>query len=64
MEPPLAPPPSGPARFALEFLWFGLKEARACLFVALFFLAVFLVPRTGLAGLPRYDVLLVAALAI
>ena len=64
MEPPLAPPASGPARFALEFLWFGLKEARACLFVALFFLAVFLVPRTGLAGLPRYDVLLVAALAI
>ncbi|MYM91332.1 DUF817 family protein [Rugamonas sp. FT82W] len=51
-------------RFVTEFLYFGLKEARACLFVALFFGAVLLVPRAGLLGLPRYDVLLVAALAI
>ncbi|MYM97171.1 DUF817 domain-containing protein [Duganella vulcania] len=51
-------------RFVREFLYFGLKEARACLFVALFFSAVLLVPRAGLLGLPRYDVLLVAALAI
>lgn len=49
---------------ALELLYFGLKEARACLFVGLFFLAVFSVPRAGLFGLPRYDVLLVVALAI
>ena len=54
----------GLARFAAEFWYFGVKEARACLFVALFFAAVFLVPRAGLAGLPRYDVLLAAALAI
>jgi len=54
----------GLRRFAAEFLYFGLKEARACLFVALFFAAVFLVPRAGLLGLPRYDVLLVLALAI
>jgi uncharacterized membrane protein YoaT (DUF817 family) len=54
----------GPARFLMEFWYFGIKEARACLFVALFFAAVFLVPRAGLLGLPRYDVLLVAALAI
>lgn len=54
----------GPARFALEFLYFGIKEARACLFVALFFAAVFTVPRAGLVGLPRYDVLLIVALAI
>ncbi len=47
-----------------EFLWFGLKEARACLFAGLFFAAVFLVPRAGLFGIPRYDVLLVIALAI
>ncbi len=47
-----------------EFLYFGLKEARACLFAGLFFLSVFLVPRAGLFGLPRYDVLLVIALAI
>jgi len=54
----------GLPRFVLEFLYFGIKEARACLFVALFFGSVFLVPRAGLFGLPRYDVLLLAALAI
>lgn len=47
-----------------EFLWFGLKEARACLFAGLFFAAVFLVPRAGMFGIPRYDLLLVIALAI
>jgi len=36
---------SGPRRFAMEFLWFGLKEARACLFAGLFFACLFLVPR-------------------
>jgi uncharacterized membrane protein YoaT (DUF817 family) len=55
---------SGPRRFLAEFVYFGIKEARACLFVGLFFAAVFLVPRQGLPGLPRYDVLLVLALAI
>jgi len=54
----------GSRRFLMELLYFGLKEARACLFVGLFFAAVFLVPRPGLLGLPRYDVLLVLALAI
>jgi uncharacterized membrane protein YoaT (DUF817 family) len=54
----------GMARFLTEFWYFGIKEARACLFVALFFAAVFLMPRAGLFGVPRYDVLLVAALAI
>ena len=39
------------------------KEARACLFVGLFFIAVFAVPRAGILGLPRYDVLLLIALA-
>jgi uncharacterized membrane protein YoaT (DUF817 family) len=51
-------------RFLREFLYFGVKEARACLFVVLFFAAVFTVPRAGLFGLPRYDVLLVIALGI
>jgi len=55
---------SGWRRFVVEFLYFGLKEARACLFVGLFFTAVFLVPHTGLFGLPRYDLLLVIALGI
>ncbi|WP_320202148.1 DUF817 domain-containing protein [Agrobacterium sp. rho-13.3] len=54
----------GAKRFIVEFLYFGIKQARACLFVGLFFLAIFLVPRAGVFGLPRYDVLLVIALAI
>jgi uncharacterized membrane protein YoaT (DUF817 family) len=51
-------------RFVAEFFYFGIKEARACLFVGLFFAAMFTVPRSGLFGLPRYDVLLLVALAI
>lgn len=54
----------GVRRALVEFLYFGIKEARACLFVAGFFLAILLIPRAGLFGLPRYDVLLVVALAI
>jgi uncharacterized membrane protein YoaT (DUF817 family) len=49
---------------ALELCHFGLKQARASLFAALFFATVFLVPRSGVCGLPRYDVLLLAALVI
>jgi uncharacterized membrane protein YoaT (DUF817 family) len=56
--------PQGRRRFAVEFLYFGIKEARACLFAALFFGAIFATPRQGLLGLPRYDVLLAVALAI
>ena len=48
----------------LELAYFTAKEARACLFAGLFFAAIFLVPRTGLLGLPRYDVLLVIAIVI
>jgi uncharacterized membrane protein YoaT (DUF817 family) len=55
---------TGLRRFVVEFFYFGIKEARACLFVVLFFAAVFSVSRGGLWGLPRYDVLLVIALAI
>jgi uncharacterized membrane protein YoaT (DUF817 family) len=51
-------------RGVLEFLYFGIKEARACLFVVSFFAAVLLMPRGGIAGIPRYDLLLVAALII
>ena len=62
----LAPRPelSGARRAALEFWYFGIKQARACLFVGLFFAAVFTVPRAGLLGIPRYDLLLLIALAI
>ena len=55
---------AGPSRFAVEFLYFGIKEARACLFVFLFFAAVFSIPRAGVLGVPRYDVLLLVAFAI
>jgi len=55
---------AGVTRFAVEFFYFGVKEARACLFVALFFAAVFTLPRAGLLGIPRYDILLLVALAI
>jgi len=55
---------AGAARFAKEFLYFGIKEARACLFAGLFFAAIFIVPREGLFNIPRYDVLLLIALII
>lgn len=51
-------------RALIEFLWFGIKNARACLFAGLFFVAVFAVPRAGILGIPRYDLLLLIALAI
>ncbi|MFO1344353.1 MAG: DUF817 family protein, partial [Burkholderiales bacterium] len=55
---------TGWRRFAVEFWYFGIKEARACLFAGLFFAAVFIVPRGGVLGVPRYDVLLLLALGI
>lgn len=61
---PYRPELRGFCRFAVEFWFFGLKEARACLFAALFFATMFAVPKTGVLGLPRYDVLLVFALAV
>ncbi|KAA8997005.1 DUF817 domain-containing protein [Affinibrenneria salicis] len=51
-------------RFCVEFFYFGVKEARACIFVGLFFLAVFTVPKAGWLSIPRYDLLLVIALLI
>lgn len=50
--------------FLIEFWYFGLKEARACLFVGLFFTAVFAVPADGVSGIRRYDLLLLIALMI
>lgn len=54
----------GLPRFLTELLFFGVKEARAGLFAGLFFASVFLVPRSGLFGIPRYDALLIIAVAI
>ncbi|ACX87281.1 DUF817 domain-containing protein [Pectobacterium parmentieri] len=56
--------PQGLARFLIEFLYFGVKEARACIFVGLFFLAVFSVPKAGWFSIPRYDLLLIFAILI
>jgi uncharacterized membrane protein YoaT (DUF817 family) len=55
---------AGVRRGLMEFLYFGVKQARACLFAGLFFAAVFAVPRGGVLGIPRYDLLLLIALAI
>ena len=55
---------SGARRALIEFVWFGIKEVRACVFAGLFFLAVFGVPRAGILGIPRYDLLLLIAVAI
>lgn len=63
-DPPPRPGLFGLRRTLIEFLWFGIKNARACLFAGLFFLAVFGVPRAGMLGIPRYDLLLLIALAI
>ena len=40
----------------LEFLAFGLKQVRACLFVGLFFAAVFSMPRGGAFVVPLLNV--------
>jgi uncharacterized membrane protein YoaT (DUF817 family) len=64
LDPRPRPELGGFRRWLLEFLYFGLKQARACLFVGLFFAAVFLTPRQGILGVPRYDVLLILALGI
>ena len=52
------------AEFMWEFLVFGLKQARCCIFAALFFGALFLSRHVPLFGLPRYDFICLAALLI
>ncbi len=55
---------TGIKRFFVEFLFFGLKEARACLFAGLFFIAIFVIPKSGLLGISRYDLLFIVAIVI
>jgi uncharacterized membrane protein YoaT (DUF817 family) len=50
--------------FLWEFFVFGLKEARCCLFAALFFGILFLSRHIPLFGLPRYDFICIAALIV
>ncbi|MEK7644954.1 MAG: DUF817 domain-containing protein [Patescibacteria group bacterium] len=47
-----------------EFLLFGLKQARACVFAGSFFLLLFLSNHIPLFGIARYDFLFVAAVLI
>ena len=61
---PARPELAGARRAVVELVYFGAKCARACLFAGLFFAAVFVVPRGGLLSVPRYDLLLLIALAI
>ena len=61
---PARPGLTGLARLLTELVFFGLKQARACLFAGLFFVAVFAIPRDGVLGIPRYDVLLIIAVGI
>lgn len=61
LNPHLRTTHRGVSLFLLGFWFFGMKQVRACLFAGLFFAAVFLIPRGGLFGLPRYDVLLTFA---
>ncbi|MCU1676220.1 MAG: putative integral rane protein [Frankiales bacterium] len=59
-----ARPVGNAARRARELLAFGLKQARACAFAGCFLFAVLVVPEGGVAGFPRYDVLLIVAVAL
>ncbi len=54
----------GPTRFFVETVSFCMKELRACVLVGLFFIAMILLPRHGLLGIPRYDALLIVAIVI
>lgn len=58
---PKNPTLHGYRRFMVEFWFFGLKQARACLFAGLFFVAMFAIPKSGIWGIPRYDALLIFA---
>lgn len=52
-------PPQSWRFWSVELLCFGFKEARACLFAAIVFGSILLVPRSGVLGVARYDVLLI-----
>jgi Protein of unknown function (DUF817) len=51
-------------RAAAEFLLFGLKQARACVFAGSFMLVLAISHKVPLFGLARYDFILLAAVAI
>lgn len=68
-QPPSSPlstdqPVSKIHGWTLELLHFIWKQMQSCVFPVLFFVAVFLVPRAGFWGIPRYDVLFLIAVII
>lgn len=50
--------------FSWEFLIFGLKQARACIFAGSFFALLFLSHHIPLFGMARYDFLFIASVVI
>lgn len=52
------------APYILEFIVFGIKEARACVFAGSFFALLFLSNYIPLFGLHRYDFLFLSAIAL
>lgn len=52
------------AEYARDFLAFGIKEARACVFAGSFFVLLFLSNHIPLFGLARYDFLFLSAIAL
>jgi uncharacterized membrane protein YoaT (DUF817 family) len=50
--------------FIREFIVFGLKQARACVFAGSFFVLLFLSNHVSVPGLARYDFLFIAAVLI
>lgn len=50
--------------FVREFWWFGIKEARACVFAGSFFALLAVSRQLPLGSLPRYDFLLLGALLL
>ncbi|MEK7467800.1 MAG: DUF817 domain-containing protein [Planctomycetota bacterium] len=47
-----------------EFWWFGLKQARACVFAGSFFVILFASKHIPLGSMPRYDFIFLAAVAL
>ncbi|HEX2792338.1 MAG TPA: DUF817 domain-containing protein [Candidatus Paceibacterota bacterium] len=56
--------PSAIRNFILEFIVFGIKQARACVFAGSFFVLLFLSNYLPLLGLARYDFLFLAAILL
>ncbi len=50
MQHPPRPDFARRSALCVEFWFFGLKEARACLFAGLYFIAMLAVPRGGSLG--------------